>query len=338
MLKSVVKKRFFVYINIALITLIFSVSYRIILHIRAAKLITNPLDSKLLTFTKVDGLKYFYEPKAKTKWNIDSNVLKELGYPPNSKVQIELNESGFNQRYNYPVEKQSGVFRIITIGDSFTFGSNVNTKDNYPSQLQSLLNQRCLGSVKEFQVLNLGVAGYDFQYTVERYKLRGRKYNPDLVLWFMLDDDFVRIDEAQIPSVAILTSRALSTKNKTNDWRMTNNMYRWIWVEKKITEGLGGEDVVLGMQEEYLNELNKYYSGRLVFFTKYNTLQKYEDVLSKISKHRSNTFFYSDLIDIYRDKKNYLNDRHPTADGYKVIVDDLFQYLTGNKILPCGSN
>jgi len=338
MLKLIMNRRLFIYINIALIILIFSVSYRIVLYIRAANLIANPLDSKLLVFTKVDGLKYFYEPKAKTKWNIDSNVLKELGYPPNSKVQIELNENGFNQLYNYPVEKEDGVYRIITVGDSFTFGSNVNTKDNYPSQLQNLLNQKCLGKVKKFQVLNLGVAGYDFQYTVERYKLRGRKYNPDLVLWFMLDDDFVRIDEAQIPSVAILTSKAVTAKDKKNDLRYSNNIYRWIWVENKVTEGLGGENKVLGMQEKYLNEFNKYYSGRLVYFTKYNTLQKHEEILSKSSKSRPNTFFYSDLIDIYGDKKNYLNDKHPTAEGYKVIVDDLFQYLVGNKIIPCGSN
>ena len=39
-------------------------------------------------------------------------------------------------------------------------------------------------------MLNLGLYGYDIEYAVERFRVRGQKYDPDLIIWLIKDDDF----------------------------------------------------------------------------------------------------------------------------------------------------
>ena len=50
----------------------------------------------------------------------------------------------------------SGRVRIVTLGDSSTYG--VNTRHPWPTRLQAALDRRATGG--RFEVLNLGVPGY----------------------------------------------------------------------------------------------------------------------------------------------------------------------------------
>ena len=95
------------------------------------------------------------------------------------------------------------------------------------------------------------------------------------------------------------------------------------------------EKNVLNLQANYIRELNKYYNKKLVLFTFFSTQPKYKEVLLNFSKTRSGIFFYDGTPHIYIDQENYLNDKHPTEKGYKVIVNNLFDYLTKNKLIPC---
>jgi len=85
-----------------------------------------------LVFNSNSQLKYFYEPKSNTKekatrwapeWTIPS-TFKTDG------IYYTINSDSLNERFNYSIEKPKNTYRIITLGDSFTFGVFVNTKDN----------------------------------------------------------------------------------------------------------------------------------------------------------------------------------------------------------------
>lgn len=86
-------------------------------------------------------LKYFYEPKAN---KLNNNSPEWLGY----KVVNTINKDSLNERYDYTLDKPDGIYRIITLGDSLTFGLYVNTKDNYSEVLEDLLNNRLLCNKK----------------------------------------------------------------------------------------------------------------------------------------------------------------------------------------------
>lgn len=171
----------------------------------------------------------------------------------------------------------------------------------------------------------MGVGGYDFQYTIERYKLRGSKLNPDMILWFVIDDDFRRIDEKQIIRTTLNSSQS---KEPINDILYHST---WRQIKWQIEKELGGENKVLEFQTNLLNSFNNYYKKNLVIFSFQTMPQKYKSILYKYSKSRHGIYFFDGIPNIYGDHANFLNDGHPSAQGYKIIVSSLFSFLKKKK-------
>jgi lysophospholipase L1-like esterase len=92
-------------------------------------------------------------------------------------TQIKINSYGFRDR-EYRLEKGSGVYRIITIGDSITFGNLLQAEDVYPEQLEALYE----AEGKHVEVLNLGLGGYNTLQEVSTLEQIGIQFAPDLVV------------------------------------------------------------------------------------------------------------------------------------------------------------
>jgi hypothetical protein len=71
--------------------------------------------------------------------------------------EISLNSAGFRGD-EFPPSKRPSSFRIVCLGDSWTFGANVGQPDAYPQKLQTLVEREFPRS--EVEVFNLGVLGY----------------------------------------------------------------------------------------------------------------------------------------------------------------------------------
>jgi lysophospholipase L1-like esterase len=83
--------------------------------------------------------------------------------------------------------KAPGTYRIAAIGDSLTHGSGGPRENSYPEQLQQLLEARATGT--RFEVLNLGVPGYNIEQVVERFRVRALPFQPDAILYgYVLND------------------------------------------------------------------------------------------------------------------------------------------------------
>lgn len=297
---------------------------------------TNKISKNSLLFPENGNFKYFYEHKPNTIQSLAPDLIENLGYPSGTKIRYTINSDGLNQIPDYKTDKPEGVYRIVTLGDSYTFGENVNTEDNYPSQLEKKLNEnlKCK-NIKSFQILNLGMEGYDISYAVERYKLRGQKYNPDLVLWFIIDGDLLRIDELQIPKAKYYDDK-LKNSGEADKLAKEGIFYQgWHQALAEIVKELGGEDKVIDLQKKYFSEISNYYKGPLLIFDFPPFTTKYKDVLSDFKNSRKNTTLYDNLTNIYENPEGYLKDGHPSAKGYTAIVDDLFKYMTENNVIPC---
>lgn len=91
----------------------------------------------------------------------------------------KINSLGLRD-YEYSVFKDKGTFRILCVGDSFTFGIGLELPDTYPKQLEKLLQARYPD--KKIEVINCGVPSYNTIYEYLFLKEGGLKYNPDLVI------------------------------------------------------------------------------------------------------------------------------------------------------------
>jgi len=139
------------------------------------------------------NLKYYYEPIP------DQTQVHQpdwFGY----NTENFINADGLNDSKNYEAAKRPGVYRIAAIGDSFTYGLFVNTKENWTEIMEEMLNSKIKCPLTDnIEIINFGVLGYDIEYITERYARRGYKYNSDLVLWLMNGSTFEVVNELAYP-------------------------------------------------------------------------------------------------------------------------------------------
>lgn len=289
----------------------------------------NPLNKSFLTISEDGELKHYYEPKAGTKEEID---LSWLGEEYNYKVYYDINGDSLNQHSSPVIEKPPGTFRIATLGDSFTFGVNVNTAENYPSKLQLLLDTQCKDSIN-YEVINLGVGGYDFQYAVSRLQKRGMKYDPDIVVWLIIGDNFLRFNELLIP----LSTRYAQEMKESGEYdrlvKAGTPYPAWSKARDEIIAKLGGEDEILNFQKKRLESIFAVFKKEVVFSTFENYPSRYSKLIDSVTSKNKNAY-RAVLSDIYK-KRVYLPDSHPNKDGYQNIANDIFQYLKKEKLIPC---
>lgn len=305
------------------ITIIFSLGFYI--YQKNKPIISvAPIDKNQIFFNKNMHLKYFYEPAQNTVIEKKPEWLKKS-------VKYSINADFLNERYDYDVKKTDNIFRIITLGDSFTFGKYVNTSDNYPEQLEVLLNKKIkCDNIKKFEVINLGVFGYDITYTVERYRLRGQKYNPDLVLWFLpsFSASFNRINEIRIPQQKKMYHDYAAQNVSTRKDDFSVNTLFINAIAKKI-----GEENIQSYQISSLQNFNRYYQNPLIFFSHSLVSSEKKKIIKEAMKNRTNVLY---IDNVTLNKEDFLPDKHPNESGYKKIANNIFNYLSTDKtILLC---
>ena len=116
--------------------------------------------------------------------------------PPHPFLQVlpagqvdHVNAQGFRGE---PVEVEAapGTFRIFTIGGSTTLGISNPYAESYPFLLQTLLQSRHPGV--RIEVQNAGAAWYTSAHDLVTYKIKVRRFKPDLVIFFEALNDLTR--------------------------------------------------------------------------------------------------------------------------------------------------
>jgi lysophospholipase L1-like esterase len=119
---------------------------------------------------------------------------------PNSRgsfmgVDVKINSQGLRD-HEYPLTKPAGVYRIMLLGDSTTFGWGVPLNETAAKILERNLNATHLAGYDHVEVLNAGVGNYDTVQEVTYYETRGRAFHPDLVVlvYFINDPEPVPVE------------------------------------------------------------------------------------------------------------------------------------------------
>ena len=68
--------------------------------------------------------------------------------------QVRINSLGYRGA-NFPTEKPAGEFRVLAVGDSFTYGDFVDNGETLPARLEEALDSLCGNAT----VINAGVGG-----------------------------------------------------------------------------------------------------------------------------------------------------------------------------------
>ena len=118
--------------------------------------------------------------------------------------ETSVNADGFRDD-DFLREKPATSFRIICLGDSWTYGQNVNVDDAYPRRLRALLEREYPGA--HFEVFNVAVQGYASYHGV-RLLRRFIEFRPDVVvIAFAMNDFGMRGAREQDPGQARVVDR-----------------------------------------------------------------------------------------------------------------------------------
>ncbi len=104
-----------------------------------------------------------------------SVMLKEQAIP--HPFTVSTNEIGSRGK---PLCSDEKCVRIVTLGDSTTFGLGVNNAETWPAQLEDLLNRENNGA--RYEVINLGVTGYSAFQCLQVLRYKALKLSPSLII------------------------------------------------------------------------------------------------------------------------------------------------------------
>lgn len=321
-----IKKKVALLISLLLILILLQLFSNLVKKIQNQKVYITSIRKVNIISSPSANLKYFYEPKPNS--TIKTDIKGE------ESIQT-INADSLNETQNYSIEKPKNTFRIVTLGDSFTFGTYVNTKDNWPKVLENMLNSnlKC-NNISKFEVINLGVEGYDTQYEVERFKVRGKKYDPDLVIWYFVDllrltdknhianiKDLLKIPQSRDEGLIAEKEAEIYKKNRQD-----------------AIDKLGIENI-LNLQGNQIELFRSYFSGKVIMVPRPELSEQYKNLLKK--EATINNFTYYDNMRNYYDMDgSFLNAKinpnlHPNQKGHKIIAEDLLKYLKNSNIIDC---
>ena len=115
----------------------------------------------------------------------------------------------------YSVAKPPGVYRIMLLGDSTTFGWGVAGNETAAKVLERELNLAHVPGYDRFEVMNTGVGNYDTVQEVTYYKTQGRDFHPDMVILVYFINDPEPVPKRK---TTLLIDRSYLVAYVTNRW------------------------------------------------------------------------------------------------------------------------
>jgi lysophospholipase L1-like esterase len=118
-----------------------------------------------------------YQPDPALYWKLKPNqdCYTKIGLRP-----VHINSLG-TRGPEFQAVKPPQTIRVLSLGDSRTFGWGLRESETYSARLQQLLQQE-LGTIKQVEVINAGVNAWSFPQILVYFRDTALKYRPDVVV------------------------------------------------------------------------------------------------------------------------------------------------------------
>ena len=178
---SIDGRRLFVRVAFALIVyaLVEGVAFGGLLFLRQTRRLRYFPDGSTLAPAARANLDLFLTPGSKPTMTLDP----DLGWI-HGPGRRGINAAGMRDDREYKPEPDSGVLRIATFGDSFTYGSDVELGENWAKRIPAIN--------PAIEVLNYGVGAYGLDQAYLRYLRSGADFHPHMVLIGYMGENIAR--------------------------------------------------------------------------------------------------------------------------------------------------
>lgn len=257
-----------------------------------------------------------------------NTTFEDRGMWTDESVHYNFNADGLNDRFNYETEKPGGVYRILTLGDSYTFGQFVDTKNNWTEKLEDILNQNnSCTKIQKFEVINLGMRGFDVPYIVKRLNDFGLKYNPDLIVWLESGSGFDRNNELIQP-----WGKECEKKVAEGTYKTKSNLkfYAcWADAQTEVYKGMSPQEI----ENTFTPWVRQFFVMRkevpVIFSIFANLNSESKNFLNERVEGQPNTYI-NELPNLASKNANF-PDGHPNLKGQEIISGEIYKFILDNK-------
>ena len=264
---------------------------------------------------------------------------------------VRTNRWGMRDR-DYPIEKQAGTIRIALLGQSHVLGTFVAEHEMFETVLEERLNRESRGRPR-YEILNFAVTNHSLTQELALLEDRVLDFDPDIVIVtipsrgrFRSAEHLVSIVESGI-AIPYDGLRAIAAEAGLLDDMATGVPIPFATVRTLLASV--GVDTRMPHAEAHVRardlstRLTAWTLGRIAEVTRSrgiqpvllaldNVIDPPRERIPELAMARETGFIVFDLLDIWEDgPQDSLRiadwDRHPNADGHRLIADRLHEEL-----------
>jgi len=258
-----------------------------------------------------------------------------------------FNVTADRYRNQYPIEKSKNALRIIALGDSMLYGASIsNESHTFIMQLENKLNADLESDEKyKIEILNFGIGGYDAESEVDLYQNELHKYGADAVMIFLGRNDLNSNREIQ------KYADKLMNETRYKAWYATADEGQKFFVQKNLVYDAAMQYFLehpQKTQEDFnkitlqLHRLRELLNGTpLIIITMYDTDDALLKTIEQFSEENQVPHLgLNQILTTYGPKRIYLRpdsepvDSHPSLFAHQIIAEELYDFLTENKLIP----
>lgn len=299
---------------------------------------------------KTDALLFFaLRPNTTVKWQ---------------GAEVTTNSLGLRGREVEP--KSEREFRVLSLGESSTFGAQVADDETYSARLEQLL--QAADRSRRYTVINAGVSGYTSFQSLKYLEHLGLKLKPDLVLFYHEANDFL---PAEVSDRELFASQTHAWHRNLAEWSATYRAISAFRVRRKVTAlradtrgdatepdssahlalpavaeeigAGGGHRLRVSVVErranlQALTQLCRAHAVQLVVIhPSYAQSQPHTCVLTEFCA-RAKVSMFDAFASLHPNgpgpREYFLDECHPTPEGHARLARDLFDFLEASHLLP----
>lgn len=295
-----------------------------------------------IPFAVMDDGFFVYQPNKTFSYLYDpaGDLRGYLG--PTGRVTYEINQDRMRGP-SVPLEKSAESYRVLCLGDSFTFGEGVHFPDTYPARLETLLGQAMPD--RRVEVLNAGVQGYGTRFAVRFYLSYCRAFKPDVVTLGFFLNDASDVNETVRDHVAMTEPPPLSSLAKVSRlWSIVERSRYARRVQREYFETTRRsfdseewsvcKDLLRGMREAGKVEGFRFIVVVFPILWELNGEYPFEDIHERVrSACREADCEFIDLLDTYRGRRAeslwiHPTDQHPNEIAHKLAAERIARQLS----------
>ena len=143
---------------------------------------------------------------------------------------VRVNRWNFRDR-EVEAAKPAGVYRIVVVGDSITYGQGIPEEARFTNLLEDRLNRKKAG----FEVLNLGRPGAETEHELRILKDVALSLGPDFILLQWFTNDVEGHDKSERPRpYRLIPSDFLSARLQANSVLFYLANQQWLRMQMKL--------------------------------------------------------------------------------------------------------